>query len=430
MTKRELLQTILKGIATRILRKYAPKIVGITGSVGKTSTKEAVFTVLNARFDVRKSEKNFNNEVGVPLTIIGVDAGKGILGWFRVFAHGISLILWRHRYYPEILVLEMGVDRPGDMEYMTSFVPVDIGIVTLIGTSHLEYFEDRNELAKEKMKLLSRMNKSGTAIINADDELQKKGAMKLKCDILTYGFDQDATVSADPNASIAKLPDGTSEEYRGITTKVNYQGSHIPVQLPHVMSRQHIYAALAAIAVGTAFNMNLVDIAKALREFKPLPGRMQLLVGVRGSWIIDDTYNAAPESMIAALQTLETLESVHGKRIAVLGDMLELGEETVAAHERVAETAKNAADVVITVGQRGKIIAERLRSLGFSKENLHVCDRSLGEREEENPGRILEKLLKKGDVALVKGSRAMHMERIVKEVMAKPEDAETLLILH
>lgn len=428
MTKRELLQTILRGLAVKALKKYKPKIIGITGSVGKTSTKEAVYTILNTRYDVVKSDKNYNNEVGIPLTILNLEAGNNVVGWGIVILKGLWLTIWRKRYYPEILILEVGIDRPGDMDYIKDFVHFDIGVVTKIGTSHIEFFKDKNDLAKEKLKLLKNCKNDDIAVLNADDEYIKKHFKNKKCSVMTYGFDQDATVSADPQTSHAKLSDTTDAEYSGITTKVNYDGKHIPVLLPNIISRHHIYAALAGIAVGLSMEMNLIEVTTALKKFRPLPGRMNVLKGLKDTWIIDDTYNAAPESTIAALQSLETLDGVKGRRIAVLGDMLELGQETMAAHQKIAELVNGIADIIVTVGERGRIIAERLERLGFPKENLFVFDRSYDDIDDRNPGTKLEEMIEEGDVILVKGSRGAHMERIVKEIMAEPEKEDELLV--
>lgn len=429
MNKRARLEKILRSIAKRTLEKYTPTVIGITGSVGKTTTKEAVRLVLDDHFVVGASEKSFNNEIGLPLTIIGQPAGKGWWSWAMVILAGYWQLWFRNDTYPEVLVLEVGVDHPGDMRHILDLVSFDVGIVTSIGSSHMEFFKNKKALAREKLQLLKSLKKNGVAITNKDDSAIAEHLPKLRASMMTYGFDQDADISADPNISFAAIPENAGDAYSGISFKINTDNKHIPIHLPHIISRHHIYAALAAITVGVHMKIGLLDIATSLEKMEAAPGRMRLLPGIKDTWIIDDSYNSStPEAPIAALQTLETLVGVRGRRIAVLGDMLELGEATIEAHQKVADAAREIADIVITVGERGRIIAEKLERTGFPNEQLHQFDRSVDERiDSRDPGKVLQGLLKPGDVVLVKGSQGIRTELIVEEILGEDVDPEEVL---
>jgi len=176
------LEKILKYLAAKALRKFKPRIVGVTGSVGKSSTKEAIYTVLASKYRVRKSEKNYNNEIGLPLTILGLSGGGGsFLKWMAVFLRSIGVLLFSSkRNYPEILVLEMGADRPGDIKYLVDFIQPEVGVVTAIGISHLEFFKDKKHIIREKSYLVRFLNKEGLAVLNCDDEEARKMAEAVK----------------------------------------------------------------------------------------------------------------------------------------------------------------------------------------------------------------------------------------------------------
>ncbi|HEX7586622.1 MAG TPA: Mur ligase family protein, partial [Patescibacteria group bacterium] len=194
--KTALLKSVLRGMSFLVLKKYNPKIVSITGSVGKTSTKEAVFIVLASRFRVRRSEKNYNNEIGLPLTIIGVESGKdSFWGWFKVFFKWLVVIAFPIEY-PEILILEMGADRPGDIGYLTGLVKSNVGIVTDVSLTHIEFFKSMEGVAREKMSLVSGLDEKALAIINMDNEYIKKMKEQVKCRLVTFGFSNGVDMQA------------------------------------------------------------------------------------------------------------------------------------------------------------------------------------------------------------------------------------------
>ena len=421
---RKLIQLKLKILSKLILKKYKPKIIGITGSVGKTSAKEAVYTVLKTKFNVRRNTKNYNNEIGLPLTIIGSDSpGKSIFGWLGVFFKAGGLILRRDKNYPKILVLEMGVDRPGDMKYLMGIAKGDIGIVTLISHSHEEFFEDVKEIQKEKGLLVENLKPGGWAILNFDDELTRELAGKSKVKVLSYGFKEGAMLRAQELVfSFEKTKD--IKNLLGISFKLNYNGSFVPVLLPQVIGYNSIYAALVAAAVGATMEMNLVEISKAMREFDSPNGRMNLIDGIKHTLIIDDTYNSSPISVMSALDIVSKIPIAKGaRRFAVLGDMLELGKYSEEGHREVGRyAAKARVDKLITVGERARDIARSAEEAGMARDNIFEYT------DVAEAGRFIQQRIEQGDLILVKGSQGMRLEKIVKEIMAEPLRAKELLV--
>jgi len=415
-TKIIYLEKILRFFAKTILKKYNPTVVGITGSVGKSSTKEAVFNVLSLKFRTRKNEKNYNNEIGLPLTIIGSESGNSsIWKWIKVFFKGLFAIIFPIKY-PEILVLEMGVDRPGDMEYLLSFINPTVGIITNISGSHLEFFKSIDHILKEKGKLVKNLSEGGLAILNSDDEKSFSFKDKLKNPAALFGFGDNAEIKAsDINFNFNNF------QPQGISFKLNFEGKIIPIRLPYVLAPHLIYSALAAIAVGNFFKINLVDIADALQEFSPPPGRMNLIKGIKESYVIDDTYNSSPTSTLAALDVMNDLKAI--RKIAALGDMLELGESSDEKHREVLmHASKKGVTIFFIAGDRMKKAAGELEMLRKISGRVFYFD------DPEYLGIELKKGLRKGDLVLVKGSQGIRMEKIVKELMEEPLRAKELLV--
>ncbi|MDD5071539.1 MAG: UDP-N-acetylmuramoyl-tripeptide--D-alanyl-D-alanine ligase [Patescibacteria group bacterium] len=421
---RKLIQLKLKILAKLILKKYKPKIIGITGSVGKTSAKEAVYTVLKTKFNVRRNIKNYNNEIGLPLTIIGADSpGKSIFGWAGVFFKALGLILFKDKNYPKILILEMGVDRPGDMKYLMKIVNVDIGIVTLISHSHEEFFENVKEIQKEKSLLVENLRPGGWAILNFDNELARELGARSKVKVLSYGFKEGAMLRARELVfSFEKSKD--IKNLLGISFKLTYNGSFVPVLLPRVIGYNSIYAALAAAAVGITMEMNLVEISRAMREFDSPNGRMNLVNGIKHTLIIDDTYNSSPISAMSALDIVAKISLAKGaRRFAVLGDMLELGRYSEEGHREVGRyVVKSGVNKLIAVGERARDIARSAESAGMRRDDIFQYT------DAAEAGRFIQQRIQQGDLILVKGSQGMRLEKIVKEIMAEPMRAKELLV--
>lgn len=420
-----ILQFKLKILARLIIKKYQPVIIGITGSVGKTSAKEAVFQVLKNQAAVRMSSRNYNNELGLPLTIIGAAAaGRNLFGWLKVFLRAARLILIRDKDYPRVLVLEMGVDRPGDMAYLTSIAPPNVGLVTMVSYSHLEYFGSLINIKKEKQVLIEQISNKesrGLAILNYDNEPTREMAEVSRARVLTYGLSEGADLQAQD--VVYNFTKG-NYEILGLNFKLNYKGSIVPVSIPGVMSPVALYAVLAGAAVGLYFEMNLVEIAKALRDFVLPPGRLHLISGIKQTFIIDDTYNSSPEAALAALDILREVKiDSPAKKYAVLGDMLEIGHYTEEGHRAVGKrAAENGLDYLIAVGEKARHFIHGAKEAGMSEERIFHFD------SPEEAGSFLQERVKAGDVLLVKGSQGARMEKIVKELMAEPEKAAEFLV--
>ncbi|TSC52868.1 MAG: UDP-N-acetylmuramoyl-tripeptide--D-alanyl-D-alanine ligase [Parcubacteria group bacterium LiPW_72] len=414
-------QKVLALFARKILKKHRPKIVAVTGSVGKTSAKDAIYTVLAAAFPgrVRKSAENYNNELGVPFAIIGVKApARNIGAWFNVLGQALRLVLSKTKSYPEILVLEMAADRPGDIGYLVNIARPDVAVVTAVGPSHLEFFASLEAIRDEKEKLVKGVAADGLVVLNRDD--LRVAEMKGRSPILKYGLlkDEERPLREEIVASDIRVISNQG----GLGFKLNYKGNSVPVHLPKVLGRHQIYAALAAAAAGIHFKMNLIKISESLKHFQTPPGRMRMLPGIKNSLIIDDTYNAAPVSTIAALRTLAEVAPAGRRRVAILGDMLELGAETEKGHREVGRVARSMADLLITVGDRANFASDEARRAGMSEERIieyNYTDEVLED---------IENILKPNDVILVKGSQAMRMEKIVKDIMLEPLRAVELLV--
>ena len=410
---KKIIIAILKFEAKLILAKFRPKIIAISGTVGKTSAKEAVALVLESEFDVRKSEKSYNSEIGVPLTVIGAKTGwDSLKQWLAIILRGLKIFL-RSDNYPKFLVLEIGVDRPKDMEKMVSWVKPDVAVITAVGTIpvHVQYFSGPEELISEKRKLAECLNGNNWAILNIDDKAIASFRKNIKAQIISYGF----SGSADLVASNYKM-DG-----EGIVFKINYRGNVVPVRLDKFFGRHNVYTVLAAVGAGLAGGINLVKSVEAISKMKPLLGRINLLEGINGSLIFDDSYNSSPLAAEAAIEVLS--EYPAKRRIAVLGDMKELGEFSQSEHERIGEMLR-VRDVwlLFTVGSEAKFIAEGARRSGFDAFKIFEFSDST------EAGEAVRKIIQEGDLILVKGSQSARMEKVTERIIAHPEDKEKLLV--
>lgn len=415
---KSILQKILAIFAKKIIKKYQPKIVGITGSIGKTSAKEATFSILNEKFQVRQNIKNYNNELGVPLTIIGSKSkGKSVFGWLAVFVKAFKLLIIKSRNYPEVLVLEMGADKVGDIGYLVDIAKPDVSVVTKVSPTHIEFFGSLEGIAKEKRKIVTCLTDADTAILNFDDRLVMAMQDKTKAKVITFGHSELADVSA------VEFQNETQDSViKGINFKIQYKGSTVPVFLPHVVGSHQTNSALIGAAVGLSLGMNLVDVSVGLKKYKSPKGRMNVIAGVKNSLIVDDTYNSSPEAASKAVESVAKLDFENSTRkVAILGDMLELGDISEKEHFNLGKkVGEDGFDLLIAVGQfRNEVIK------GAKKAGLENCV------EFENSKIALESitdLINDNDLILIKGSQGSRMERIVKKLMADPQSAKDLLI--
>jgi len=419
---KSLLQYLLKILAKKIVKKYRPDVVGITGSIGKTTAKEVTAAILGSKFNVRASFKNYNNQIGLPLTIIGIDKtpGRSFFGWLKVFGRAFKLIFGRKENYPDILILEMGADRPGDVQYLVEIAPCKVGVFTYVSHAHTEFFKTIKKIAQEKRVIVSHLSEDAFAVVNFDNPLVMENA-KTKAETITFGFKEGADLRA---TDINLIEDETTGWPIGLNFKINFNGSTVPVFIPDVIAEHLIPSVLVGLAVGHIFGLNMIDAAAVLRQFKPMPGHMRLLPGIKNTLIIDDTYNSSPEPTRSALLTLSKIKIKEwAERYAVLGDMLELGPETESAHREIGlKTAGLGIDILVVVGEASKYTAAAAREAGMDEHKVLVFGDSV------SAGRFLQDAIKQGDVILVKGSQGARMEKIVKELMAEPLKAKELLV--
>jgi UDP-N-acetylmuramoyl-tripeptide--D-alanyl-D-alanine ligase len=352
-------------------RKLNVRTIGITGSVGKSTTKELTATVLKQRYRTLKNPGNLNNEIGLPMTI------------------------WRLSEGHDRAVFEMGFYVPGEIKFLCDLAEPVVGVITNIGTVHAERAGTQKEIVRGKAELVQSLPPApeGVAILNFDDELVRKMAEQTEAKIFYYGLSPEADLWADQVEGLG---------LDGIKFRLHYQNESMHLKIP-LIGRHSVHTALRAAAVGIVEGLSWEEIIRGLRS-----GHTQLrLVAVRatcGALILDDTYNASPKSMLADLNLLEEME---GRKVAVLGDMLELGRYETQGHQKVGIRAAEVADVIVTVGKLAEIIANAAADSGFKKDNIYTF------LDSPNATDFLSQFLTEDDVVLVKGSRGMRMDKIV-----------------
>jgi len=416
---KKLVVKLLEIEAKTVLKKYKPKIVAITGSVGKTSTKEAVYTVLSKFYFVWKSQKSFNSDIGVPLTILNIpNASSNPIAWIKNLFDGLKLIILPS-LYPEWLVLEVGGDHPGDIKKISEWIKPDIVVVTRLSEVpvHVEFFSSPEQLFEEKGNLVKALKVGGTLILNADDKnvLNYKNLTKEK--IVLFGNQPNSDLSA---TNYEVLFDENNLP-KGITFSVQTNRETLPVYLPGTLGEHHMQHCLAALAVCKSLGEHLSVAANNLKKQEPTPGRMRLILGVNKSIVIDDTYNSSPIALHEALNTLRDLKTVK-RKIVVLGDMLELGKYSIDEHKKAGTRVAEFIDNLFTVGVRARHIAEAAIEAGMKENKVQEFNNS------KEAGEYLKTIIQEGDAVLVKGSQGIRMERVVEKIMACPEDKEKLLV--
>lgn len=412
------LHFILRFLSKAVLAKYQPRIIAITGSVGKTSTKEAIFAVLQEKYEVRRNVKNYNNEIGLPLTILNkVSAGNNLLAWGKLIITSIfSLLILTNKKYPKVLILEMGADRPGDIAYLTSIAKPNIAVLTKIGSSHMEFFGSKANILKEKASIFDRLQSDDVAILNEDDDLLRGLKNKIPVKVLSFGESAASDVQVK-NIEIIKNTFSFATVFQ-----IAFQGQEESITLLGVLGKQHAWASAAAAAIGLSLGLSLSDIKKGLLKYQPAKGRTNLIKGIKNSWIIDDTYNASPQSCKIAVDILKNIQTT-GRRIAVFGDMLELGKDSEEEHRFLGQyVAELELDYLFVVGERSRDIQRGAKEAGMSEDKIYHFAHTI------EAGYFLQDRLKENDVVLVKGSQGAKMEQVVYEIMAKPWEAEELLV--
>jgi UDP-N-acetylmuramoyl-tripeptide--D-alanyl-D-alanine ligase len=359
-------------------RQLAPTVVGITGSVGKTSTKEVVAAVLSRRYRTLKSNRSYNSEATLPTSLLRLTPDH------------------------QVAVLEMGMWAPGEIRFLADIARPHVGIVTNVGPSHLERMGSLEAIAHAKAELPESLPSDGWCILNADDPRVAAMAARTRARVFTYGLAPGADLRAEAIESFG---------LDGIAFEAHYAGASVPLRLP-MIGRHSVYTALAAVSAGLVLEMSWHEIVEGLGD-PAAQIRVNVVAIPGGVTIIDDTYNAAPASARAALELLSDLP---GRKLAVLGDMLELGAVEGEAHQDVGRQAAGIAAVLVTVGPRGRWIAEAARAAGLPAGRIVACATN------EEAVAALAPLLQQGDYVLVKGSRGMEMERIISALRRRQEE--------
>ncbi|MBE0069011.1 UDP-N-acetylmuramoyl-tripeptide--D-alanyl-D-alanine ligase [Thermoanaerobacterium thermosaccharolyticum] len=360
----------LHKIAKYYREKFQIPFIAVTGSNGKTTTKDMIYDVLSMKYNVLKTQGNFNNEIGLPLTIFRLNK--------------------KH----DMAIVEMGMSGFGEIRRLKNIADPNVAVYTNIGVAHIEKLGSRENILKAKSELVENFKEGYTVILNADDDMLVKLTNKKGPQYITYGID---------NGDVKAFDIEYKEE--SVKYKVIIDGYMMDVEL-NVPGKHNVYNSLAAICIGIKFGVNKEDMRKALAEFQPSAMRLNIL-DVSGIKVINDAYNANPGSMKAALSVLK--EYKDRRKVAVLGNMLELGEYSDLAHEEVGKYVKDEdIDVLITVGDFASKIAEGAIKNGMDAKNVMMCKNNVEAIE------LIKEIKNDNDVFLIKGSRGMKMEEIVK----------------
>ena len=410
--------TLLGMLARLVVLKYHPTIVMVTGSVGKTSTKDAVAAVAKSAFFARASEKSYNSEFGVPFTIFGVkNPWKNPFAWLWVLKEAFALLLLPN-HYPKLLVLEVGADRPGDMLRILRIVTPDVVVATRLPDIpvHVEAYASPRAVREEEFLPAYALGPSGVLVLNADYPHQEELAKGLSARFIRYGFEERADVRMLSFDFLVER--GNVTGMKGI---LSLRDTEIAFTIQGAVGKQHAYPVLAAAAAGEALGIPIARIREGLASYIPPPGRMRLLEGKNDSRIIDDTYNASP---VATEEALTVLTSFPGakRRIAFLGDMLELGRYSVVEHERIGTLVSKDLNLLVAVGMRARAICDAALKAGLPAERVRCFDNS------KDAAREMPEVLQPGDVVLVKGSQSIRMERVTEALLKDLSETETLLV--
>ncbi|MDY4575724.1 MAG: UDP-N-acetylmuramoyl-tripeptide--D-alanyl-D-alanine ligase [Intestinibacter sp.] len=357
-------------VAKHYKEKFDIPYIGVTGSVGKTSTRDMIYAVVSSKYKTLKNMKNLNTETGVPMTLTNLDESY------------------------ECAVIEMGMSGFHEIEYLVNIVNPKIGVISNIGLSHIEMLGSREGIFKAKMEITTNFDEDSTLIVNGDDDmLTTLKGQDLKYNLKTFGFGKDNTIYCvdfnmnDNDTTFNAMIDGKVEEF------------YIPTVGEH-----NIYNAMAAILVGQTLGISLDDIKRGLKNFEITKSRMDV-IKTDDYAVIDSVYNASVDSMNAALKVLNRYET---RKVAILGDMFEMGSYAEFGHREVGKFASQYADILIAIGNDAKFMVEEAIKNGMNKENIHYFE------TKELAMESLKDILQKGDTILVKGSRGMYLEKVVE----------------
>lgn len=364
----------LKNMAEYIRNNSKSLFIGVTGSVGKTSTRDMIYSVLNEGYKTLKTEGNYNNNIGLPLTILRLKGEKAA-------------------------VIEMGMNNLGEIDYLTQITKPHISVITNVGTAHIGQLGSRENILKAKLEIINGMDNNGKLIINNDNDLLHEYYLNNPKNIITIGINN----KSDFEATNVKYFDNYSE------FTINYEDKEYKVYCP-VPGEAFIYNSLTAFAVGILSNIESSKIIQGIKNFELTKNRMEIIKTKKDIEIINDAYNASVDSMKSSLEILKNKKG--NRKIAVLGDMLELGDFSKKLHEEVGESVyKNNIDILVTVGKESKNIAKKALSLGMMEENIYSFDNNL------DAINLLKNILEEDDTILIKASNGLRFKEIVEELV-------------
>jgi UDP-N-acetylmuramoyl-tripeptide--D-alanyl-D-alanine ligase len=428
MSLQRSLESYLASCVSRAIRREKPLVVAVAGSVGKSSTKTAVgiaLGALEAGSGVVMTEKNYNNELGVPLTVFGASMpGRSPFKWMSLLMKATMTSLGISKLRAKTFVLELGTDHPGDLPKLMKMVEPTVGVLTAIGAEHTEYFGTIEAVAEEEGSVIRMLPEDGVAVVNGDDERVLHQSSSVEGKVVSFGLSEAATtriLRADP------IIDEEDPSKSGLEITIARYGSRWQFRLAGTVGRPHAFAAAAAVSVVGALDQDdALAIQRLKASYHGMAGRMRLLEGIKKTWLIDDTYNSSPLAALSALRDLTSFPVAEGgRRIAVMGDMLELGALAQESHEEVGRAAAEAGiDMLVLCGTLAHATARSAIAAGMSEDRVIVFPKS------EDAGMFIQERLKQNDVVLIKGSQGIRMERVTKELMARPDLAETLLVRH
>jgi UDP-N-acetylmuramoyl-tripeptide--D-alanyl-D-alanine ligase len=425
---RKLLEAYLGWCAQRAIMRDKPAIIAIGGSVGKTSTRNAISLTLEALFkpeEFRTSIKNYNNEIGLPISVFAKPMPGRYLGrWLDLLLTATLYAIGYKKLTMRYLVLEMGADHPGDLDYLLKIAQPQVAIITAMGAEHIEFFGSVEAAVLEERKILKALSEDGEAILNTDDGFTWESKSLVKGEAIGFGKRADALVRIE---STQVVFDENNFEESGLEVNLKVMGYHdFKLMLKGVFGEPNAYSVAAALAFCLSMDHDLQPAVDAMcKNFKGMPGRTRLIKGIKKTVILDDTYNAQPQAMVSAINDLHKFPVLDGgRRIAVLGDMLELGETAVNEHEKIGKMIVDSnVDILICCGTLGRVIAEKAIINGMEAGKVKMFEKS------EDAGYYLQQeVIQANDVILVKGSQGIRMEKIVKELMADPLRAEELIV--
>ena len=360
----------LGSLARFYLDKFNVDLIGVTGSVGKTSTRDIIYSVLNEKYKTLKNELNYNNEIGIPKTLFNLD------------------------YSYEKAVIEMGLDRKGDISYFKTIAPLKVAVISNIGLSHIANFENQEGIFHAKMEIAEHFNKENTLIVNGDDKFLKTlKDRKLPYNLLTYGFDEDNTIYCVSY----EIVNGK------INFKVNFKNKVYDYTIPSI-AKHNIYNAMSAILIGNLYNLTYEEIKKGLENVSFTEGRLTI-INKKDITIINDCYNASLDSIKSALNVLSTFKT---RKVAILGDVLETGSYEEEIHKNIGKSIIGNTDILILVGNSIKYTYDEVIKNNFNKDNIYVFNTY------EDVIKNIDNIIKKGDTILLKASHGIKLSNVVE----------------